>query len=773
MKIRWLTGILLLCFLFNNTMTFSQSKDSLLKVLKEAKTSRKAEVYLQLSDVVVNDSAELGIFYANKALELAKRFKNEKEIADAYFHLGDAYLNLNDFQNSLQNYIKSLNIRKELKDFKDIAAAYNGIGMVFYLQGEYDKAIKYFTAAWQNDKKANDFENASKRLNNIGIAYKKMGDFDKAIEYYNQALKIDRENNFEANIAIDLNNIGAIHKAWGNYEEALKYYTDALGIDKRIGKPADVAIDMNNIGMVYYSQGKYDKAIEYYMQALEIVKQSGDETQVSNYLTNIGSVYDTWGQFENALEYYTKALELDKKLNNEASVGGDLNNIGSVYFSMKKYREAVRYYEEALEIFTRMKQEGAVAVILNNLASVYKAWKQYEKAIQYYNRVLEIDKKQGRQADIAVDLNNLGLVYYDRNEYASALYYHQQALELAESIKATPIILSSYGYLSDAYFKMGNYKEALNFYKRYTSLKDSIFTEEKHKQIAEFQTKYETEKNKAQIKIQQTELAKKDAENKRQKAIIISAGIVLLLVIGLVIQVYRSLQRKKRDNEIIAREKAKSEELLLNILPLKVVNDLKETGTTEPESFEEVSVYFSDIVGFTDTSSQLEPKFLINELNEIFTAFDDIMEKYQCERIKTIGDAYMAVCGMPVRNANHAENIARAAIDIIHYLTERNKNSKIQWRVRIGINSGKVVGGIVGVKKYIYDVFGDTVNTASRMESNGSPMRINCSHSTYLLLKDKFNFIPREPVEVKGKGILKMYFLDYESEFVKEDLQTV
>lgn len=230
----------------------------------------------------------------------------------------------------------------------------------------------------------------------------------------------------------------------------------------------------------------------------------------------------------------------------------------------------------------------------------------------------------------------------------------------------------------------------------------------------------------------------------------------------------RILENQKEKLEImvdertkeLASEKEKTEELLLNTLPLKVVNELKENGKSEPESFENVTVYFSDIVGFTDISSKLEPKALIDELSEMFTVFDDIMSKHSCERIKTIGDAYLAVSGMPLKNENHAENMLSAALEIKQYLEVRNNSTEVKWKIRIGIHTGKVVGGIVGVRKYIYDVFGDTINTASRMESNSEPMRINVSETTYNLLKEKFKFIERETIHVKGKGSMKMFFLD-------------
>lgn len=214
-------------------------------------------------------------------------------------------------------------------------------------------------------------------------------------------------------------------------------------------------------------------------------------------------------------------------------------------------------------------------------------------------------------------------------------------------------------------------------------------------------------------------------------------------------------------NEIIEMERARSEKLLLNILPARVANDLKEKGTTEPECFDEVTVYFSDIVGFTDSSSKLEPSSLIAELNDIFTAFDRIIRKNSCERIKTIGDAYLCVCGMPVNDPKHALNILNSAVEMMKFLKERNQSSPLKWEIRAGVHSGRVVGGVVGVEKYIYDVFGDTINTASRMESNSLPMKINVSEETYKYAGDAFKFTERGFLEVKGKGRIKMYFLNF------------
>ena len=214
----------------------------------------------------------------------------------------------------------------------------------------------------------------------------------------------------------------------------------------------------------------------------------------------------------------------------------------------------------------------------------------------------------------------------------------------------------------------------------------------------------------------------------------------------------------------LEQEKIKNEKLLLNILPRKIAHDLKKFGCTKPELFNPVTVLFSDLVEFTSISTLLNPTELIGELNDLYTGFDDIMIKNSCERIETIGDAYLAVCGMPEPNDRHAHHMVNAAREMVQFLHQRNewqkKLSKQSWQIRIGLHSGSLVGGVVGTRKYSYNVFGDTVNTASRMQSNSEPMRVNLSESAYELVKHDFIFSEREPLEVKGKGSMKMYYLE-------------
>jgi class 3 adenylate cyclase len=221
---------------------------------------------------------------------------------------------------------------------------------------------------------------------------------------------------------------------------------------------------------------------------------------------------------------------------------------------------------------------------------------------------------------------------------------------------------------------------------------------------------------------------------------------------------------KQRTIELVHRsteleiEKRKSDELLLNILPEEVAAELKEKGVSEARLYTEVSVLFTDFINFTGISEQLSPKELVHEIGEYFKAIDEIVERHNLEKIKTIGDAYLAVSGLPNADNAHAENAVRAALEIGAYIEKRKQEGGL-FDIRTGINSGPVVAGIVGIKKFAYDIWGDTVNIAARMEQNGEPGKVNISHATYLMVKDKFKCEYRGEIEAKNKGKLKMYFV--------------
>lgn len=259
-----------------------------------------------------------------------------------------------------------------------------------------------------------------------------------------------------------------------------------------------------------------------------------------------------------------------------------------------------------------------------------------------------------------------------------------------------------------------------------------------------------------------------------------------LLIVGFLFIGYkfrtRKLEREKRKLEILveertkdlSEEKQKSEKLLLNILPVEVANELKVSGFAKTRKYDMASVLFTDFKGFTKMSSQISAEKLVEKLDEIFVAFDDVIELNNLEKIKTIGDAYMCASGIPDEDPNQVKNIVVAGLQLVNVMNEFNKrqkeNNEPEWDVRVGIHTGELIAGVVGRKKFAYDVWGDTVNVASRMESNSEPGRVNVSKATFEAINKYFISEERGLITAKNRGELEMYFINgLKDEYRKSD----
>ena len=239
-------------------------------------------------------------------------------------------------------------------------------------------------------------------------------------------------------------------------------------------------------------------------------------------------------------------------------------------------------------------------------------------------------------------------------------------------------------------------------------------------------------------------------------------GVILVLAAAL----WGRLRIVHRSRSAIKKEKDISEGLLLNILPASVAQELKQKGYAEAKQFESATIMFSDFKDFTHIAEELSAADLVEEINDCFRSFDNIMTRFGIEKIKTIGDSYMAAGSIPDTNTATALDVVMAALEMQRVVITRKKEREMKhlpaYEMRIGIHTGPVIAGIVGVKKFQYDLWGDTVNIASRMESSGEPGQVNISEATYLLIKDHPNlvFTPRGEIYAKGKGNLTMYFVE-------------
>jgi class 3 adenylate cyclase len=209
----------------------------------------------------------------------------------------------------------------------------------------------------------------------------------------------------------------------------------------------------------------------------------------------------------------------------------------------------------------------------------------------------------------------------------------------------------------------------------------------------------------------------------------------------------------------IKKEQERSEALLLNILPKSIAERLKQNESAIADAFSEATILFADIVGFTEISGKMSPAQLVEILNGIFSRFDRLAEKHKLEKIKTIGDAYMVVGGLPEPENGSAQEVLQMALDMLETMKQFNKENNTDLKIRIGVHSGPVIAGVIGLKKFIYDLWGDAVNVASRMESTGVDGRIQVTEDTYLSHKQNFYFEKRGEIKVKGKGEMTTYFL--------------
>jgi len=257
--------------------------------------------------------------------------------------------------------------------------------------------------------------------------------------------------------------------------------------------------------------------------------------------------------------------------------------------------------------------------------------------------------------------------------------------------------------------------------------------------------------------------------------------------LGILLLSMRKNQAKlKEKNQLIAREKQRSDELLLNILPAEMANELKQNGFAKAQSFDNVTVFFSDFKDFTKISQQLTPSELVKEIDICFKAFDKIIENYNIEKIKTVGDAYICVGGLDKTIKHDPQDIIDAAIEIRNFVNERikqlTKGKQVYFEVRIGIHTGPIVAGIVGFKKFAYDIWGDTVNTAARMEENSVPGQINVSAATFERVNENYSFTYRRKIAAKNRGEIEMYFIhekikktqkDNDKELIDDESQAV
>lgn len=642
---------------------------------------------------------------------------------------------------------------------KGEATAFNYFGVLENIHGRPADAIRYFTYALEVRRELDDQLGVASLYNNLGNIQVRQGEHLRALEQFQESLRIvellaDSQRIARANYQIAL-----AHSELGNHPEALNHLYEYLGYAESQRDSAEIANALNLIGGVKAEIELTDEALDYFRRAMAIRERTGDASGLAVVYRNMGISHanlaekaaDT-GHPDTALVLHGVAREWYEKSKTQYEALDDQLGIAHVLLNL-----AINH-----------KAEGSVHKDLGHSGRAESSW---QTALGLLGRSRAIMEAQGEQAGLVELLNATGDVYRRQGRFDLALAYTRQYMALAKQTGQSKFIRNGWKDLSRVYADLGRWKEAFEARKTYDELRWQDFEERRIQDIERREVAYGDMKKQIRLLKQEQALALQDAQLReartRQRALL-GGGAGLLLLALLLYNRYLIKSKANRDlaekNAIIDAERKKSDDLLLNILPAATAEELKATGRSTARRYEAVTVLFTDFVGFTEVSAQLSAEALVRELDTCFRAFDEITARHGLEKIKTIGDAYLCVGGLPREREGHALAAVEAAREMQVWMEDRRRKleaeGKPAFRMRIGIHTGPVVAGVVGDRKFAYDIWGDTVNTAARMESAGEAGKINVSDATRHMLPEGISLTPRGEIEAKGKGKMNMWWAE-------------
>lgn len=563
----------------------------------------------------------------------------------------------------------------------------------------------------------------------------KRGDYHAALRVAETALAFTEQYLHHTNHAATWNMVGVSHWMIGNFDKALEYFSKILTELEKIGRNSRAyAGTLVNTGMVYSALGVYDKALEYFEQALLMLTTAGEKPFRANVLLGISEVYANMGLSGKSSEYLAQSLALYEELGDRSGIGNVMLSHGQGYTRQGDYHRAVECFGKALATFRELGETLSIAAALAGIGEASRRIGSYSDALEHFGRALalheEVDNKQGSCTELA----NLGIVYatpdFEGYDPTKAEEYLVRGLAIAQDLGLKQTMYEIHKPLAKLYEQEGRWQEAFEHYQRYVTLNDEVHTEEAKKQANLMEQRRQTAEREKEI-----EIAKATA----------------------------------------AAKLSATTNLLHKVLPESISTRMIDGEENIADFFPNVSILFADIAGFTPISADMPAFVVIRFLNHIFREFDRIIKKHGCEKIKTIGDGYMAIAGAPIECADHAERITAAAFEMQETIQLPEEFGEYlpegaSFGIRIGLHTGSVVAGVIGDERFVWDVYSDAVNTAARMESHGEADKIHVTHDFVRLLQNRFaatkntnhgiQFVKRGEMEIKGKGMMKTYFLE-------------
>lgn len=581
-------------------------------------------------------------------------------------------------------------------------------------------------------------------------------DSAKAVGLAVQAKEMANDLKYPKGEANALKYLGMVYYIRGMYTETLDFWNQSLQVFESIPDDAGIANMLSNIGAIYFNQGADAKALEYTLKSLQLAEKTGDTLRMITALINIGSTYHN-KKDPKALDYLLKAIPLFKNNDHISEYVVITGDIGEIYFDSGNDPKALEYFQKSIKAAGT---DISASFAQNGIGKVYLKEGKFNEALKCHSKALEIARKFEDNLQVARSLRGTADVYMKQGNASLAIDYYKRAQTIAEEMDDVKVELKDlYQDMASAYSEKKDFANAYLYKSLYAIIKDTLYNIETRKKLNQLQFDFELSKKEGEIVLQQAKI-----KSEKQARIGVTIGLGLILIIAFII--FRNYLQKVKTNKILDKQKDEIEGLLLNILPRQVASELQTSGKSKPRHFESVSVLFTDFKGFTSIADKLSPEEVVQELNECFMAFDSIIENHGLEKIKTIGDAYMCAGNIPAPDPDHEYKIIKAAMEIQDFVEKYNvrqhERGQEIWQIRIGVHVGPVVAGVVGKKKYAYDIWGSTVNIASRMESNGIPGKVNISADLYNIINNRFECSHRGKIYAKNLGELDMYFVEYE-----------
>ncbi|MEM6965362.1 MAG: adenylate/guanylate cyclase domain-containing protein [Bacteroidota bacterium] len=761
---------------------FTNGQDTLqLSIVEKTNTEMVDDLLLKAD---TTSSSPIVLQYLLQAQNFLEKEKSPRSLFDIYTRIGKIYQSENLHERALPFYRKAnllptppITTQQKMDLLEPIAKAY-------FELGKTDSALMAYATQLDYYKTNNDYAGRLKVLQRKVDVFLKIGSYAQALKYNKQIKYLAEEKADKTHLAIIYNNIGYNLNQLEDYKEAIKYFLAAKTLREKgystlsetnynsnKTSPIDLTMLYTNLGIAHNNIDDPKNAIKYLVEAKKT--NDADSTALSDaYLDHlIATIHLNHGNVYDAFKSNESAITASKE-------NKDLRLLSSTYLTAAKIQQKLYDYELALSFYQKHFALRDSFELENRLRRQQLLQQQLlleksEKEI----RLLLINEEIKDQQIAALQFQQQLL-----ESDAARIKLNSEKLELEKQQQEKDLLILKSEQEKQAANLRSSELEKQKARQDLVLIKQRLIAEQKDKEA-------KAAKNKemmAQMESENAKAAQKEAEQAAQLAkqsqefvelqleqeeafrqFVYGLGALLALVFIMILSgLYYSRianRRLEAKNREIEEERRKSEKLLLNILPQETANELKTTGIATPKEYDKVSVLFADFSNFTKISENLSPEQLLIELNECFRAFDEITARHGLEKIKTIGDGYMCAGGIPIANETNPTDAVKAAIEMQNYMQgryqEKTGTGDAYWNMRVGIHTGHVIAGVVGTKKFAYDIWGDTVNIASRMESACENGKINISSKTRGLINGEFDCTYRGEVEVKHAIKVGMYFV--------------